>query len=59
MANGIGLIAAIDIVIQGGGEMAQKSALPKWILVLGGFGIVLGLGTFEYLVIKTIGTKIT
>ena len=33
--------------------------MPLWILVLGGFGIVLGLATFGYRVMRTIGAKIT
>jgi PiT family inorganic phosphate transporter len=39
--------------------MTQNSALPIWILILGGCGIILGLATFGYRVIQTIGTKIT
>ena len=59
VANGIGPKAAVVSVVQSGGEMAQKSALPLWILVVGGCGIILGLATFGYRVIQTIGTKIT
>ena len=39
--------------------MTQTAALPLWILFLGGGGIVLGLATLGYRVIRTIGTKIT
>jgi len=59
VANGIGPMAAVVSVVQSGGEMAQKSALPLWILVVGGCGIILGLATFGYRVLQTIGTKIT
>ncbi len=59
VANGIGPMAAIVSIVQSGGKMAQSSALPLWILVVGGFGIVLGLATLGYRVIQTIGTKIT
>jgi len=59
VANGIGPLAAIVSVISSGGEIAQKSPLPLWILVLGGTGIVVGLATLGYRVMKTIGTKIT
>ena len=59
VANGIGPMAAVVSIVQSGGEMAQKSALPLWILVVGGCGIILGLATFGYRVIQTIGTKIT
>jgi PiT family inorganic phosphate transporter len=33
--------------------------LPLWILVLGGTGIVVGLATMGYRVMKTIGSEIT
>lgn len=59
VANGIGPLAAVVSVISSGGEIAQKAALPIWILVLGGGGIVLGLATLGYRVMKTIGTQIT
>jgi len=59
VANGIGPLAAVASVILSGGEMAQKSDLPLWILVLGGFGIVVGLATMGYKVMQTIGTRIT
>jgi len=59
VANGIGPMAAIISVLESGGEMAQESNLPLWILLLGGFGIVLGLSTLGYRVIQTIGNKIT
>ena len=59
VANGIGPLAAVVSVIKSGGEMAQKSALPLWILFLGGAGIVIGLATMGYRVMRTIGTRIT
>ena len=59
VANGIGPMAAVVSIVQSGGEMAQDSALPLWILILGGCGIILGLSTLGYRVIQTIGTKIT
>ncbi len=59
VANGVGPLAAVYGLVQSGGEVAQKSALPLWILLLGGFGIVVGLATFGYRVMRTIGTKIT
>jgi inorganic phosphate transporter, PiT family len=58
VANGIGPLAAVVSIVNTG-EVTQASALPLWILVLGGGGIVLGLGTMGYRVMKTIGTKIT
>ncbi|MFC1796001.1 inorganic phosphate transporter [Pseudomonadota bacterium] len=59
VANGIGPLAAVASVIGSGGEIAQKSELPMWILILGGGGIVVGLATLGYRVMATIGTKIT
>ncbi len=58
VANGVGPLAAVVSIVQTG-EVAQTSALPLWILVVGGGGIVLGLATMGYRVMKTIGTKIT
>ena len=58
-ANGIGPLAAVVSIVQSGGEVAQKAALPIWVLLLGGAAIVVGLATMGYRVMKTIGTKIT
>jgi len=59
VANGIGPLAAVISIVQSGGEVTQKAGLPLWILVVGGGGIVLGLATMGYKVMKTIGTRIT
>lgn len=59
VANGIGPLAAVIAIVQSGGEVTQKAALPLWILALGGFGIVAGLATMGYRVMKTIGSGIT
>jgi PiT family inorganic phosphate transporter len=59
VANGIGPLAAVVSIVGSGGEVAQKAGLPIWILILGGAGIVVGLATMGYRVMKTIGTKIT
>jgi PiT family inorganic phosphate transporter len=59
VANGIGPLAAVASVVKSGGEMAQQSELPLWILILGGTGIVVGLATMGYRVMLTIGTRIT
>ena len=59
VANGVGPMAAVVGLVQSGGEVAQKSELPIWILLIGGVGIVVGLATFGYKVMRTIGTKIT
>ena len=59
VANGIGPMAAVISIVDSGGEVAQKSDLPIWILLVGGLGIVIGLSTLGYRVMLTIGTKIT
>jgi PiT family inorganic phosphate transporter len=59
VANGVGPLAAVWGLVKSGGELAQKSAMPLWILLMGGAGIVVGLATYGYKVMRTIGTKIT
>ncbi|GMQ81596.1 MAG: inorganic phosphate transporter [Rhodothermia bacterium] len=59
VANGIGPLSAVVSIVKTGGEVAQKAELPIWILALGGIGIVVGLSTMGYRVMKTIGKKIT
>jgi PiT family inorganic phosphate transporter len=59
VANGIGPLAAVASILKSGGEVAQSSDLPLWVLILGGTGIVIGLATMGYRVMQTIGTRIT
>ena len=59
VANAIGPLAAVISIISSGGEIMQSSPLPVWILALGGGGIVLGLATYGFKVMATIGRKIT
>ncbi len=59
VANAIGPLAAIYGVIDSGGLIGSKSALPVSILLVGGTGIVFGLVTYGHKVIATIGTGIT
>ena len=58
VANAIGPVAAVINIAQSG-EVAQKSNLPLWVLVLGGAGIVIGLATYGKKVIETVGNGIT
>ena len=58
VANAIGPVAAIIGVVSTGG-VAAKSVIPVWVLFLGASGIVVGLATFGYRVMATIGRKIT
>jgi inorganic phosphate transporter, PiT family len=59
VANAVGPLAAIVGIINSGGEVLQKSIMPAWILLLGGAGIVFGLVTLGFKVMKTVGSKIT
>jgi PiT family inorganic phosphate transporter len=59
VANGIGPLAAVASLVKTGGEVAQSAELPIWILILGGAGIVFGLATMGYRVMRTIGSNIT
>lgn len=59
VANAIGPVAAVVSVLNSGGEVAQKSALPTWVLLLGAVGIVLGLAMYGRRVIATVGKNIT
>jgi PiT family inorganic phosphate transporter len=58
VANAIGPLAT---VIQGvGGEALDgKAAVAPWMLMVGGIGIVVGLATWGYRVMETVGRKIT
>lgn len=57
-ANAIGPVAAILGVLKTNAIMAH-SEIPSWLLAWGGAGIVIGLATWGWRVIETIGSKIT
>ena len=58
VANAVGPMAAVISTAQTG-MVASESVLPAWVLLLGGIGIVIGLATYGYKVIATVGKKIT
>ncbi len=58
VANAVGPLAAIVNIAQTG-NVAMKVGVPFWVLALGGTGIVIGLATYGYRVMATVGTKIT
>lgn len=59
VANAVGPLAAVVNVVQSGGSISAKVAMPSWILLVGGIGIVVGLATYGVKVMGTIGRKIT
>ena len=58
VANSIGPFSAIWHVYKKQ-ALDKKSDVPIWILIIGGAGIVLGLATYGYTIIKAIGVKLT
>ena len=58
VANAIGPVAAI-VSITSTGEVLQEAAVPTWVLFLGALGIVVGLATFGFRVMATVGRNIT
>ncbi len=58
VANAIGPVAAVYTAIKGGlaGFMVP---VPKWILAYGGIGIAIGVTTYGYRVMRTVGSRIT
>src|SRR5690606_323567 len=58
VANAVGPMAAVINVIKSSSVSANTPVAP-WVLLLGGVGIVVGLATYGWKVIMTIGKKIT
>ena len=60
VANAIGPLAAIaSATAATGSELAAKAPVAPWMLGIGGVGIVIGLATWGYRVMETVGRKIT
>ncbi|WP_281645689.1 inorganic phosphate transporter [Parendozoicomonas sp. Alg238-R29] len=59
VANAVGPLAAVVHVVESGGDIAAKTPMPSWVLMLGGAGIICGLTTYGYKVMATIGKHIT
>jgi len=57
VANAVGPLAAIAGIYDEG-AISSKVDVPIWILILGGVGISVGLLTYGYNVIKSIGMKL-
>ncbi|HEX2583410.1 MAG TPA: anion permease [Chlamydiales bacterium] len=58
VANAIGPVAAVMSILKTN-SLGSHTYIPSWLLALGGGGIVLGLATWGWRVIETIGEKIT
>lgn len=58
VANAIGPVAAVLDIIKNG-IVTEVATVPPWLLAFGGVGIVVGLATWGWRVIETIGKKIT
>ena len=58
VANAIGPLAGAFRVFTGGG-IGKNAPVPDWLLAIGGVGIVVGLATYGYKVVESIGKKIT
>ncbi len=58
VANSVGPLSGIIIALKNK-NLSEKAEVPLYILCLGGIGIVIGLITYGYKVILTVGKKIT
>lgn len=59
VANAVGPLSAIVEVLNDPQALCKNTIIPSWILLLGAIGIVIGLATYGYKVIETIGENIT
>lgn len=58
VANAVGPLAAVVSILKTG-LVTMKSQVPLWILGMGGVGIIIGLSTWGWRVMETVGKKIT
>jgi PiT family inorganic phosphate transporter len=58
VANAIGPLAAINDALLYGG-IANKAAIPLWVMIIGAVGIALGLALYGPKLIRTVGSEIT
>lgn len=58
VANAVGPVAAIVDAVKFG-HIPQHAHVSKWILLMGGVGIIVGLATYGHKVMATVGIKIT
>lgn len=58
-ANATGAFTAVFNTYSGGLQECKQAATPVWILAVAGFFVFLGMNTFGYRVIRTIGSNLT
>ncbi len=58
VANAVGPLATVVHIVRES-EVPMEVPVPLWILGLGGMGIVVGLATYGYRVMRTVGERIT
>jgi len=58
-SNAIGPMAAVYQVLSSGGEIQASAPVPLWLVLLGSAGIAIGVMTWGWRVMDTIGHKIT
>ncbi|MBT5122497.1 MAG: DUF47 family protein, partial [Euryarchaeota archaeon] len=59
-SNAIGPMAAVwQVLSSDGGELAAEADIPLWLILLGSAGIAIGVMTWGWRVMETIGKKIT
>ncbi|KAM0417045.1 hypothetical protein ACHAPT_012951 [Fusarium lateritium] len=59
VANAIGPYASIYQIWQSGAIPEKKAQVPVWILAFGGAGIVIGLWTYGYNIMRNLGNRVT
>lgn len=58
VANAVGPLAAInDAILQG--AISSEAPIPLWVMLVGAFGIAVGLALYGPKLIRTVGTEIT
>ncbi len=58
-SNAIGPMAAVYQVLSNGGQLEAVADVPTWLVLLGSVGIAVGVVTWGWRVMETIGNKIT
>ena len=59
VANAVGPLAAIVSTLNGSSSIEAEVSIPFWVMVVGAFGIAVGLVTFGPKLIKVVGEQIT